>query len=170
MVYFPTMLRISIIRPAVAALVGGVLFTYPIAVAAEDAARLDLKAGNWELTKKSSASGKMTEVKTEHCLKDGDPVPVIVGKVCKVKDQALSGDTLTWELDCPPNEKDPSITVSGGGELTGKGSSFSGKSRIEVVVGEKKIPVETQWSGKRLGDCGDAKAGEKKEAPKANAK
>ncbi len=135
------------------ALLGGLLLYVPSGALAEDAPRLDLTPGKWELTKTTESAAKKRSSKKTVCLRDGDPVPVISGASCKAEDRVLQDGKLAWKTSCTPKKQHKNVALDGTGEISGNGPSFSGTTTVELSFGDKKISVTTMWSGKRVGEC-----------------
>jgi hypothetical protein len=137
-----------------------------------EVARLNLKAGDWHITKTADAGGTLRPVTASVCLADGDPVTHITRAPCNAEDRAIKDGKLTWTIVCnPTSEGAKAVKLTGSGELTGEDSTFSGNTTLQIKTGEKEMLVKTAWSGKRVGECTEktgAKA--KKVAPKAGKK
>lgn len=158
----------SIIRRTAPALVGGFLLYLPLAATAEDeAARISLKPGEWQITKSIDTGGEPRKMVTSNCLADGDALPLMVAKSCSATDRTLKDGKLTWKIDCKPkNEAAKDIEAGGSGELSGAGESFTGSTKVSLGLGEKNLVVTTNWSGKWVGECKE-KAKAKAKKPKA---
>lgn len=160
-------MKTVLIRRFVPALAGGFLFISHPVVAADDIPRLDLKPGNWEISKQIESKKDLKPWKTTKCLENGDPIPELIGGPCQATERVREGDKLTWKTVCQEHK---GAVVGGTGEITGKDSSFTGKTSIEIVAGDKKIPVNTTWSGKYLGECPKEEAAPAKDGEAAEKK
>jgi hypothetical protein len=113
------------------------------------------KAGNWEFVtaKKTSGKDKGRPFTIKKCLTKQDPDPVkqlVERENCKMKSPSMDDDTLRWKAECDFGETG---TASGDGEFTVSGATAKGKMKTILVWEGKEIPLETTWTGKRLGDC-----------------
>ncbi len=110
------------------------------------------KPGKWQVKMQMEIPGmpfKMPPVTTEVCLTEEDlktpekAVPNDPKSKCTVGDYKVSGNTVTWTIDCPKEK------TSGTGEITYTDGSYSGTMKMKVEEQE----MTTKYSGKWLGDC-----------------
>jgi hypothetical protein len=130
-----------------------------VGAAAAFAGTVDMKPGEWSITTKTKIEGMpMTPPPTtfKQCLTEEDLVPKSDGgkqgqsSNCEVKDQKISGNTVTWSVEC----NDPQAgKMTGSGSLTYAGTTFSGKSTMTMTMGGQTMKVHTELSGKWLGAC-----------------
>ncbi|HEX7829889.1 MAG TPA: DUF3617 family protein, partial [Thermoanaerobaculia bacterium] len=81
---------------------------------------------------------------TEEDLKDPQKsVPNDPKNPCKVTDYKISGNTVTWTMDCPKTK------TKGEGELTFTDTTFDGA--VQMTIGEQT--VTSKYLGKYLGAC-----------------
>ncbi len=119
------------------------------------AAEPNMKDGLWEITTKIEMKGlpaNMPPNVTKQCLTKKDSVPQSKEKNtnCKMIDQKVSGNTVTWFMVC--KEKDS--TVESKGIITYKGDTFDGTTTTNIKDKSGKAQqVSTKMSGKRLGPC-----------------
>lgn len=146
-----------------------VLFAFILLCAGGTAhsAAVDLKDGEWEVTSETSMTmGTMSmpsmTSKVTHCLTRDNPVPASEKeKDCKVVDQKVVGNTVSWRVVCKDGE--------GEGEITYRGTSYKGTFRMKMVesgettkkgTSRKKtaedgqtMTMDMKLAGKYLGPC-----------------
>ena len=113
----------------------------------------NMKAGNWEVTtviKSADMGMAFPPFTSTQCLTAKDIIPL--GEQpgyegCKVKNAKVSGNTVTWEIDCKGNESGYS---GGNGTITYAGTTFNGTMRIKGAEGAL---VTGELKGKYLGPC-----------------
>ena len=122
------------------------------------AASPDMQTGKWEVTMKMEMEGApfpMPPIVYKQCITKDDlkdtkktiPQSSKDKNNCEIKDHKLSGNKVTWRMLC----KDGS---TGTGEMTYKGSSYSGIVKMETSDKRQgKTTVVQRISGKRIGDC-----------------
>ncbi|MGZ9197284.1 MAG: DUF3617 domain-containing protein, partial [Candidatus Deferrimicrobiaceae bacterium] len=130
-------------------------------------AAVDLKDGEWEVISETSMTmGTMsmpsTTSKVTHCLTRDDTIPASEKqKDCKVVDQKVVGNTVSWRVVCKDGE--------GEGEITYRGTTYNGTFRMKMAEGgeatkkrtsRKKtaedgetMTMNVKLSGKHLGPC-----------------
>jgi len=119
--------------------------------------------GQWEFTTKSTMQAPMNmampATTSKFCIKPEDvkdlskqtmagagrgPMP----ENCKMLDQKVAGDTVSYKMHC-----DGKAPIDVAGEINYQGSSYQGKSQMEMKGPEGLMKVSTEFSGKRIGDC-----------------
>lgn len=119
------------------------------------AAEPNMKDGLWQITTKVEMKGMPVSIPpsvTKQCLTKKDSVPQSREKNsnCKIIEQKVSGNTVTWSSVC--KEKDS--TVESKGSITYKGDTFDGTTTTNIKDKTQKAQqVSTKMSGKRLGPC-----------------
>jgi hypothetical protein len=110
------------------------------------------KPGKWQIKMQMEIPGmpfKMPPITTSVCLTEEDladpqkAVPTDSKQKCTVSDYKVSGNTVTWSIDCPKDK------TKGTGEITYTDSSYTGS--MDMTVGEQQM--KTNYSGKWLGEC-----------------
>jgi hypothetical protein len=112
------------------------------------------KPGNWQITMEMDMPNmpmKMPPMTVTHCVTKEDVEnperAVPKGRDngnCKVSDFKVDGNKVSWSVKC--EGKQP---VTGNGEITFDGDSYSGWSKMHMNDQE----ITTKMTGKRLGDC-----------------
>ncbi len=72
-------------------------------------------------------------------------------KDCRVYDVRRSGSTMTWKMDCTGKEK-----MSGDGEMTWAGESYTGRIRMKTADGEMLMKMKGRSLGQEC-DAGEMK-------------
>lgn len=139
-----------------------VLFAFCALAAAPLFAQALMRPGLWETTAKMEMPGmpvQMPETKTTSCITPeqaktpGDTVANQGGRGrgrgrgnddCKTSDYRTDGNKTTWKMACTGAN-----AMTGDGEMTFSGDSYSGKTTMSMAQGQMTI----QYSGKRLGEC-----------------
>ena len=132
----------------------GILFAVTVTEA-----QSPLRPGNWEVTVQMQMANmpvQMPEMKNVMCItpeQAKDPGNTLgrgpqgrgnSNQNCKVSDQKVTGDTVTWKMECTSPQP-----MTGTGEMVFKGDSYAGSMKMNSAQGEMSMKV----SGKRLGDC-----------------
>ncbi len=122
-------------------------------------ASAEMKEGLWEMTMQADMKGapqQMPAVTMKQCLTKNDMVPKHQnkqpGQDCKMKDQKIVGDTVTYSMVCQ-NKDGGSMETAG--KMTYKGNSFDGSSTTTIKPkGQgQNMQMSTRMSGKYLGPC-----------------
>jgi hypothetical protein len=114
-------------------------------------AGVDMKEGEWETsTETSMMMGTMSmppmAVKTTYCITREDLVPKSEkNKDCRILEQKIVGNTVSWRMVCGKNE--------GEGEVTYRGSTYKGNFRMMMVEGGQTMTMNMKLAGKYLGPC-----------------
>ncbi|MGD0843695.1 MAG: DUF3617 family protein [Geobacteraceae bacterium] len=115
------------------------------------AASVNMKEGQWEITTTVDMPGMPAAAMKPHtvtsCLSKKDYVPKANPEQgdCKLVDQKIDGNTVSWGVACKDS--------SGKGSITYAGDSFSGLMETTMKQGEKEMTVKMKMDGKRIGDC-----------------
>jgi Na+-translocating ferredoxin:NAD+ oxidoreductase RnfG subunit len=118
----------------------------------------EVKEGLWEITTKSEIKGmpaQMPVSTTKQCITKNNIIPKPEkqekGQECKVKDQKMSGDSVTYAIEC----KDASGTiVQVSGKTTYKGNVFDGTTNTTIKSKDQgTMEMTSKMSGKYAGPC-----------------
>lgn len=120
--------------------------------AAPAAAEPGIQEGSWEITTVTEMAGIAMKMKPQthrQCLTKDDFVPKDpqAPSSCVVKDQRVSGTTVTWTMEC---SSDGVKTISVG-TVTFSGDTFSGK--VDISMSGTDMKVVSTMTGRRLGAC-----------------
>ena len=114
-------------------------------------AGVDVKEGEWESsTEMSMTMGAMsmppTTTKLTNCLTRENLVPKTKrDKDCRIVNKKVVGNTVSWRMECKKAE--------GEGEITYRGSTYSGSFRMKMVEDGQTMTMNTKLAGKYLGPC-----------------
>lgn len=113
-------------------------------------AAVNMNEGQWEITTVVDAPGMPEAAKQPHsvttCLKKTDYIPRSPQQSdCKILDQKIDGNTVSWEIQCKQ--------ATGKGTVTYAGDSFSGLMETTMKEGAREMTVKMKMDGKRIGDC-----------------
>jgi len=121
-------------------------------------AGVDMHEGLWEITTKTELPGmpmQMPEIKHTQCLTKENMLETTVPKEqnqdeeCKITDQEISGNTMTWTMKC--SGKNPMEVT---GQTTYNGDTFEGTmTMISNDPNEGEMKIINHISGKRIGEC-----------------
>jgi hypothetical protein len=121
-------------------------------------AGVNLHEGLWEITTKMEIEGmpmKMPARKHTQCLTNKNMLKTMVPKEqaqeeeCKITDQKISGNTVTWTMKCSGKD---AMDVTG--KTTYHGDTFEGTiTMISNDPDEGKMKMINHISGKRVGEC-----------------
>ncbi len=115
----------------------------------------DMQDGLWEITTKVDMPGMpvaMPPMKHTQCLTRKDYVPQKQeqGEECKMVENKVAGNTVTWKVKC----RDKKSTYEGNGKITYSGKSFDGVVKMTVNdPSEGTMQMTQHMSGKRIGNC-----------------
>ncbi len=120
-------------------------------------ASAQMKEGLWEITTKAEMKGmpaQMPATTMKTCVSKEDMVPKPAaqgtGQECKMKEQKVVGDTVTYAMEC--RGKDGSTTEVNG-KMTYKGNTFDGSSNTVVKTNGQTMRMSGKMTGKYLGPC-----------------
>ncbi|HWR88477.1 MAG TPA: DUF3617 family protein [Acidiferrobacterales bacterium] len=124
------------------------------------AAGPDFKEGAWDVSYRMEVVGMpfpmppITARKTM-CLDKNNYVPdnSQQGQECKVSDQKVNGNTVTWTMRCRAQQR----TIEGQGKITYKGDRYDGEMDAKLITVDYQSPVvgyKYTMQGQRLGACG----------------
>ena len=112
----------------------------------------NMQEGEWEITTKVEMPGmpmNMPPVTHRQCLTKNDLFPQNSqpGNECKISNVKVSGDTVTWVMQC----KGQGGETKGTGEITYSGTSFKGVIKMTVVQAD--MQMTSKINGLRMGNC-----------------
>ena len=112
----------------------------------------NMQEGEWEITTKVEMPGmpmNMPPVTHRQCLTKNDLVPQNSqpGNECKISNVKVSGDSVTWVMQC----KGQGGETKGTGEITYSGTSFKGVIKMTVVQAD--MQMTSKINGLRIGNC-----------------
>ncbi len=120
-------------------------------------AGVNLHEGLWEITTKMEVQGmpmKMPARKHTQCLTNKNMLKTMVPKEqaqeeCKITDQKISGNTLTWIMKCSGKD-----VMEVTGKTTYHGDTFEGTiTMISNDPEEGKMKMINHITGRRIGEC-----------------
>lgn len=125
-----------------------------LAIVASPVWGLDFKPGKYEITvevKMQGMPGGIPPQTMTQCLTEADPVPAgsADAQACKIKNMKTKGNTITYEMACKQQE----MEVKSIGEMTYKGETFEGSSKMTMGPSAGGMTVTTMVKGKRIGKC-----------------
>jgi len=112
---------------------------------------VNMKEGQWEITTTVDMPGMPAAAMKPHtvtsCLSKKDYVPQANPNKgdCKMLDQKIDGNTVSWNVACKE--------TSGKGTITYAGDTFSGLMESTMKEGDKEMTVKMKMDGKRIGEC-----------------
>ncbi len=115
----------------------------------------EIKEGQWEITTKTSMKGmkmQMPATTIKQCVTKKDPVPQKQekGTECKMTDQKMTGDTVTYTMEC----KAPDSTMISSGKMTYKTNTLNGTTNTTInAKGQPQVQMTSTMSGRYLGPC-----------------
>jgi len=115
----------------------------------------DMQEGNWEMTIKTDMPGMpMAMPATKHtvCITQKDLVPQKPeqNQDCKMINQKISGNTVTWTMKCKMDK----TVIESDGRITYKKDKFDGIINMTMNDPDSgKMKMTQNMSGKRIGDC-----------------
>ena len=118
-------------------------------------AQAEIKEGLWEITTKVEMKGvpmQMPTTMVKQCITKDKAVPKSASEdyECKTKDYKVSGDTVTYSVECW-GKGGLMITE---GKTTYKGNTFNGTSTTKIKAkGQQEMQMSNKISGKYIGPC-----------------
>ena len=114
---------------------------------------LNMQEGKWEITTKMEIPAMpmdMPPMKHTQCLTKKDLLPQSSqgGQECKISQTKISGDTVTWAMQCSGGHGGDS---KGNGTIAYNGSSMKGT--IKMTNTQSNTEVTSHLTGNRIGDC-----------------
>jgi hypothetical protein len=118
----------------------------------------EIKEGLWEIKTSVEMKGmsmKMPATTARTCISKNDMVPKPPARErgqeqdCKVKEQKISGDTVTYALECTDKG---GMTMEISGKMTYTGDAMEGDSTM-IMKGSMPMEMSTKMSGKYIGPC-----------------
>lgn len=115
----------------------------------------ELKEGLWEITTQVEIKGMpqaMPSTTFRQCITKSNPVPQSQDKnfECKIIDQKVSGNTVSYSLECRSNEGVTKMT----GTSTYTDNSMNGASTTVVKMkGQPEMQMTSKIKGKYIGVC-----------------
>ena len=115
----------------------------------------NLEEGNWEITTKMEMAGMpfaMPPMKHNQCMTKKDAVPDSSqkGEDCTVTDQKITGDTVSWRVQC----KGRNGTTDGEGKITYAGKSYEGAMQMKMTSKKGEVNVmKLAFQGRHTGPC-----------------
>ncbi len=109
----------------------------------------DINEGNWDITISMSMQGKQIPSETHSkCIKKEDIMPFDSNSQsneadsdCKPKNVEISGNKVTWIMDCNG--------MTGNGEINYNGDTFKG----DIIINSAQGKMTQHLEGKRTGPC-----------------
>ena len=126
-----------------------------VSLVCSSSALAEIKDGLWEVTSKAEIKGmpgQMPPSTVHQCLMKSDPIPRANDKSieCKINDQSINGDTVTYTMEC--KGKDSEVLTSG--KMTYKGNTFAGALTTNIKSkGQPQMQMSNKISGKYVGPC-----------------
>jgi hypothetical protein len=116
----------------------------------------NMEEGNWDVTVKMEMVGMpfaMPPVQTSQCVTKKDVVPDMSrpDQECIVRDQKVSGDTVTWKVQC----KGAQGTLDGEGRIKYAGRTYDGEMQARMTErGGQAMTIKYTMNGRHTGPCG----------------
>jgi hypothetical protein len=94
---------------------------------------------------------QMPAQKHNQCITKKEFVPDQSSKNqdCKITDQKVTGDTVSWKMAC----KDKDGTTEGEGKITYKGASYDGMMMAKMTQKGESHTMKMNFAGKHTGPC-----------------
>ncbi len=113
------------------------------------AGTIDINEGNWDITITMNMQDQQIPSEThKKCIKKEDIMPFDsnsqskeADSECKPKNVKISGNKVTWTMDCNG--------MTGNGEINYNGDTFQG----DIIINSAQGKVTQHLEGKRTGPC-----------------
>lgn len=123
------------------------------------AAGPDFKEGEWGVSYRMEVVGMPFPMppitaKKSMCLSQKNYIPdnAQQGQDCKISDQKVNGNTVTWTMRCKSREG----TIEGQGKITYHGDRYDGLMEAKLIATDNPgMPIRYRYEmkGERLGAC-----------------
>ena len=123
------------------------------------AAAPDFKEGQWDVNYRMEVVGMPFPIppittKKTLCMTKDNLVPNLAqeGQECKVSDQKVNANTVTWTMHCQTKEG----KVEGKGKITYKGERYDGAMDAQLIsTANPDMPIRYKYTmdGQRVGAC-----------------
>jgi hypothetical protein len=117
-------------------------------------ARAEFKEGLWEITTQVEMKGMppMPPNTIRQCITKKEPVPEMGDKnnECKITDQKVSGDKVSYTVEC--KSKEGVMIISGTSTYTGTTMNGTATTNFKIE-GQPEMQMESRTTGKYVGDC-----------------
>jgi hypothetical protein len=123
------------------------------------AAGPNFKEGEWSVSYQMEVTGMPFQMppissKKTMCLDKNNYVPdnSQPGQECKISDQKVNGNTVTWTMICRAQER----VIEGQGKITYKGEHYDGVMTAKMISTDTPTtPVSYKYTmqGQRMGAC-----------------
>jgi len=117
----------------------------------------NMQDGQWEITTKMEMRGMPAHMSRPitytHCMTRDNAVPQQreKNKDCVMKDQKISGNTVSWEMVCKDKRGE---VMESSGKITYRGDKFDGTMKATMTGKESgKMVINYKMNGRRLGPC-----------------
>jgi hypothetical protein len=114
-------------------------------------AGVDMKEGEWEISSETTMTMEGMSIpptadKKSYCLTQEDLVPKSEkDKDCKMVNQKVVGNTVSWRMECKKAE--------GEGEISYRGTTYKGFFKMKMLEDGQAMTMNVKLSGKHLGPC-----------------
>ena len=121
------------------------------AAATAHSAGVEMREGEWEISSETSMmmggmSMPPTVNKSRSCLTRENPVPKSErDKDCKIVKQKVTGNKVSWRMECRKAEGD--------GEISYRGTTYNGFFKMKMMEDGQTINMNIKLAGKYLGPC-----------------
>jgi len=87
----------------------------------------------------------------ERCMKNRtfSPTDMTDQSDCTVKSSNVSGDTMSWTLECP----NQAGTLTGQGRMMVSATQANGEMKMSMTMNGQSMTMTHHWEGQRIGDC-----------------
>lgn len=114
----------------------------------------EFKEGLWEITTQIEMKGMppMPPSTIRQCITQKEPVPETGDKntECKITNQKVSGDTVSYTVECKSSEGTMIVT----GKSTYTGTTMNGTSTtVFKINGQPDMQMDGKTTGKYVGAC-----------------
>ncbi len=108
----------------------------------------NMKDGLWEITIEMEMQGmpmKMPPMTHTQCITRKNAVPSASqpGQECKMTENHINGDTVTWQMECDT----PEGSAKAAGKITYAGDTFKGEIKMKMQGMEMLQHLDGKWVG-----------------------
>lgn len=108
----------------------------------------NMQAGQWSVDFETRMGGvTLPAVSAKQCLGSDNLVPKQArqAKACQHNNVKVSGDTVSWDIQCDNSE--------GKGSITYYGDTLKGEMTLTTMAAGIPVTVDSAISGLHIGDC-----------------
>ncbi len=113
---------------------------------------MQVNPGLWETKSQVTSPGGTQENISQDCIEESEISPEKMmddNQGCEVTESSSDANSMQWSIACS-NE---GVNMTGSGHAKSSGNTITGGMDIKANIGGQEFLMNTQWKGKRIGEC-----------------